>query len=90
MEIGDYARYVNTGTVGIIEDIMEEEGVRWILLDKTQLYYDESTLEPAKPEEYRKVSEKKSLDRSLEEIRRMKESMEGFEDIVSDITATGT
>jgi len=90
MEIGDYARYVNTGTVGIVEDIMEEQGVRWILLDKTQLYYDESVLEPARPEEYRKVSERKPLERSLEDIRRMKESMEDFGEAVSDITATGT
>ncbi len=91
MEVGDYAKYVNTGTVGVVNDIKEEEGAKWMLLDVTALYYHESTLEPADPSEYKEVSEKeKSLDRSLEDLDRMRKSMRDMEDSIGDISPTGT
>jgi len=40
MKVGDLAKYRNTGSVGKIEDIKEEEGRTWALLDTTNLYYD--------------------------------------------------
>ena len=46
MNIGDYARYKNTGTVGKVLEVKQEAGVEWILLDTFNLYYDATTLEP--------------------------------------------
>jgi len=90
MKVGDYARYVNTGTVGIIEDIKEENGVTWALLDVTDLYYDISKLEEARPEEYRRITLKeKSLERSLEELQEMRQSMEDFLSDYGDISPDG-
>lgn len=91
MEVGDYAKYVNTGTVGIVHEIREEEGAKWMLLDTTALYYHESTLEPADLSEYEEVSEgEKSLDRNLEDLERMRKSMRDMEDSIGDISPTGT
>ncbi|MFP4545349.1 MAG: DUF2098 domain-containing protein [Methanomassiliicoccales archaeon] len=92
MEVGDYARYVGTGTVGIVNDVTEEEGVRWVLLDKTDLYYQESTLEPASEDDYRKVSEKeeKTLEERLEGIKEMREKSRQLEDAFDDVTPSGT
>lgn len=90
MKVGDYARYINTGTVGIIEDIKEEDGVTWALLDVTGLYYDITKLEEARPEEYRRITLKeKSLERGLEELQEMRQSMVDFLSDYGDISPDG-
>lgn len=45
LTIGSTVRYLNTGTTGIVKEIVEIEGRRWALLDKTNLLYDFSSLE---------------------------------------------
>lgn len=91
MEIGDYARYVNTGTVGIIQDIKDEGEATWALLDVTDLYYDVGKLEKASPDEYKRVTGKdKTLDEKLEELRDMREGMVEFLTDYGDITPDGT
>lgn len=91
MEVGDYARYVNTGTVGIVQDIKDEEEVTWALLDVTDLYYDVSKLEKASPEEYKRVTDKeKTMEERIQELRDMRESMVEFLQDYSDITPDGT
>jgi len=91
MKVGDLAKYRNTGSVGKIEDIKEEEGRTWALLDTTNLYYDVSTLVPAKPEEYRKESEhEKSMEENLaEEVSRLREQIEDIQAKASQITPSG-
>jgi len=90
MQVGDLAKYRNTGTVGKVEDIMEEEGRTWALLDTTRLYYDVSTLDPAQPEEYRKESEgDKDLKDRLREVDRMREQLSDMQEAVSRITPSG-
>jgi len=58
MEVGDFAKYKNTGTVGKVSDIMTEGDVTWVLLDITDLYYDDRTLEAASEDEYVETSYK--------------------------------
>jgi hypothetical protein len=90
MKVGDLAKYRNTGSVGKIEDIKEEEGRTWALLDTTNLYYDVSTLVPAKPEEYRKESTRdRSLEDQLEEVNRLREQIEDIQAKASQITPSG-
>jgi hypothetical protein len=60
MNIGDYARYKNTGTVGKVLEVKQEAGVEWILLDTFNLYYDSTTLEPGLEVEYKTSSVKES------------------------------
>lgn len=90
MKVGDLAKYRNTGSVGKIEDIMEEDGRTWALLDATNLYYDVSTLDPARPEEYRKESTgDRGLKDQLAEIDRMREQIEDIQAKASQITPSG-
>lgn len=42
--IGSVVRYVNTGTVGKVIDIKEDDEGIWVMLDKTGLYYKPETL----------------------------------------------
>ncbi|HHN82153.1 MAG TPA: DUF2098 domain-containing protein [Methanomicrobia archaeon] len=47
IDVGSYARYVNTGTIGKVVDMREEDGMTFAKLDATELYYDITYLEAA-------------------------------------------
>ncbi|MDG6243397.1 MAG: DUF2098 domain-containing protein [Methanolobus sp.] len=49
--IGSLVRYINTGSVGKVTDIMEEEDGIWVMMDSTGLYYKPQTLIIADPSE---------------------------------------
>ncbi len=89
MQVGDFARYQNTGTVGKVLDVKEEEGVTWVHLDTYDLYYDELTLEPASEDEYRDVSKRdKDIQSKLEDLEGLTESLSKVD--ISRITPSGT
>ncbi|MBQ8373667.1 MAG: DUF2098 family protein, partial [Candidatus Methanomethylophilaceae archaeon] len=44
MKHGDILKYLPTSTVGKVQDIKEENGVVWVKLDFTGLYYDSTYL----------------------------------------------
>ncbi|MEZ5334133.1 MAG: DUF2098 domain-containing protein [Methanolobus sp.] len=44
LETGSAVRYVNTGTVGRVVDLMEDDTGIWVLLDSTNLFYKPGTL----------------------------------------------
>jgi len=90
MKVGDLAKYRNTGSVGKIEDIVEEDERTWALLDVTNLYYDISTLDPARPDEYRKESTgDRDLRDHLSEIERLREELKDVQATASEITPSG-
>ncbi len=76
VEVGSYARYVRTGTVGKVVDVRERDGVRWFKLDSTGLYYREDYLEPVDEEEVR--GEGRRGEDVEEVIRRIEELKEAF------------
>ncbi len=89
MNVGDFARYQNTGTVGKVLDVKEEEGVKWVHLDTYDLYYEASTLEPASEDEYRDVAKRdKDLKSKLEDLEGLTESLSKVD--ISRITPSGT
>jgi hypothetical protein len=91
MQIGDFAKYRNTGTVGKVMDIMDKPEGQWVLLDTYDLYYDASTLESASVTDYKvKHLEEQSLDRQMEQVDRLKEQIEESISNISHITASGT
>ncbi|MFP4655102.1 MAG: DUF2098 domain-containing protein [Methanohalobium sp.] len=45
IEIGTNVGYINTGTVGKVTDIKEDEDGLWVLIDKKELYYKPELLE---------------------------------------------
>ena len=89
MNVGDYARYKNTGTVGKVLEVKQEAGVEWILLDTFNLYYDATTLEPGSVQEYKTFSVKeRTSGLTVEDIEAMKEEISKVERYGS-ITASG-
>ena len=89
MNVGDYARYKNTGTVGKVLEVKQEAGVEWILLDTFNLYYDATTLEPGSAVEYKTFSVKeRTTGLTVEDIEAMKEEISKVERYGS-ITASG-
>jgi hypothetical protein len=91
MQIGDFAKYRNTGTVGKVMDIMDKPEGQWVLLDTYDLYYDSGTLESASGTDYKvKHFEEQSMDRQMEQVDRLKEQIEESISNISHITASGT
>jgi hypothetical protein len=91
MQIGDFAKYRNTGTVGKVMDIMDRPEGQWVLLDTYDLYYDASTLESASEFDYKvRHLEEQSLDQQMEQVDRLKEQIEESMSNISRITASGT
>jgi hypothetical protein len=89
MNVGDYARYKNTGTVGKVLEVKQEAGVEWILLDTYNLYYDSTTIEPGSALEYKTFSVKeRTTGLTVEDIEAMKEEIAKVERYGS-ITASG-
>jgi len=74
LEKGDLLKYIQTSSVGKVEDIVEKDGVTWVKLDYTGLYYDSRYLVPADPSEYIEVSfkERSSFERGMKSIEDIK------------------
>jgi len=65
--VGDILKYIPTSTVGKVTDVREKDGVIWVKLDFTGLYYDASYLRPADKTEYKEVSFKEREKRAASE-----------------------
>ena len=90
MIVGDFAKYRNTGTVGKVVDIMEEEEVSWALLDTTDLLYDVATLDPASEEEYNEATRRDQGKRDqLEDFDRFQQDMEDAAEKFARISPSG-
>lgn len=74
IEVGMYARYKNTGTVGKVIEIMEEDGVTFALLESTDLYYDVTYLEQTvKPRERKEI--KSDINTSVKTAEELQEAL---------------
>ncbi len=91
MNVGDFAKYKNTGTVGKVLEVMDKPERQWVLLDTYDLYYDAITLELASESDYKvRHLEEQSLDEQLEQVDRLKQQVEESMESISRITASGT
>ena len=43
--LDSHVRYVDTGTIGIVIDIRSRDGSDWVLIDKTNLWYQSNLVE---------------------------------------------
>ena len=81
IKVGDSVKYVNSDTVSRVTEIKKDEQEKvWVLLESTNLWYKEETLEPTdiKPEE--KNKEREFTPEELEErFRKEKETMQQFD-----------
>ena len=80
--IGSYVRYVNTGTKGIVKDIVKDKDILWVLLDNNLMYRPHNLevieLDDNKEKVY---NEKEMVEEALEK--------EKIEDLESNIDACG-
>ena len=80
ISIGSYVRYINTGTKGVVKDILEREGKIWVLLDNDLMYRPEK-LEVIE----HKIKEERKVKERIEEIL----EKEDIKDIESNIDPCG-
>ncbi|NLV25670.1 MAG: DUF2098 domain-containing protein [Methanomicrobiales archaeon] len=73
IDIGSYAKYPKTGTVGTIVQFQQSHGHTFALLDSTGLFYRIDQLIPAVEGEMSKPVEK---DKNMEQFRKEKELFE--------------
>ncbi|HIP16754.1 MAG TPA: DUF2098 domain-containing protein [Methanothermococcus okinawensis] len=80
--IGSYVRYVNTGTKGIVKDIIKDKDMVWVLLDNNLMYrpYNLEVIELEDNKE--KIYDEKEI---VEEVL----EKEKIEDLESNIDACG-
>ncbi|WNY25792.1 DUF2098 domain-containing protein [Methanolapillus millepedarum] len=76
MKVGDFVKYINTGTVGHILEIMEDDEGVWAYLDSTELYYKIGFLEITL--EIKTAADKrKDLEDEIQEKIRLREEVAG-------------
>jgi Uncharacterized protein conserved in archaea len=83
IKVGDYVKYINTGTIGEVTEIMEDEEGIWAFLDATELYYKIEFLELT-DEIVKTESKGRDLDTDIEErIRMREEAIEALQNLES-------
>ena len=87
MQVGEFAKYRVTGTVGKVLEVRERDGVEWALLDTYSLWYVTSLLDPAQAEEYKRTSYKERTHKvTLGEMQGLTEEIEAD---ISSMTPSG-
>ncbi len=80
IKVGDTVKYVNSDTVSRVTEIKkDEQGKVWVLLESTELWYREETLELTEIKAKEKKEERELTAKELEErFEKEKETMRGF------------
>jgi hypothetical protein len=81
IRVGDAAKYVNSDTVSRVKEIKkDEQGIVWVLLESTDLWYREETLEYTDITPTKKREQKEFTAEELEErFRKERETMGAFD-----------
>ena len=81
IKVGDSVKYVNSDTVSRVTEIKKDEQEKvWVLLESTNLWYRDETLEPTdiKPTEKKELREF-TAEELEESFRKTKETMQSFD-----------
>ena len=79
--LDDHARYVDTGTIGKVIDLKTADGVGWVKLEKTGLWYKSNLVEVMDEKDLKK----RSYDDDDEiDIEKLKEKSLDFENMQMD------
>lgn len=54
--LGDHVRYVDTGTIGEVIDIKTKDGIDWVRIKKTELWYRSKLVELLDDKDLKKES----------------------------------
>ena len=81
IKMGDTVKYVNSDTVSRVTGLKkDEQGKVWALLESTNLWYREETLEPTEIKaKHNEEEEKLSAEELEEKFGKLRETMQAFD-----------
>ena len=82
--LDSYVRYVDTGTIGKVVDVKTQDGVEWVKLDKTELWYRSNLVELLDDTDIKKSSLYDDRDNQDIDVEAMKEKASALEDMQMD------
>mgnify|MGYP002514002018 CR=1 FL=1 len=84
LTLDSYVRYVDTGTIGKIVDLKTENGIGWVKLDKTNLWYRANLVELLDEKDIKKSTFFEERDDDDFDVEAMKEKASALEDMQMD------
>ena len=82
--IDSYVRYVDTGTIGQVVDVKTQDGVDWVKIDKTNLWYRAKLVELLDEKDIKTSTYYDTEDDGDIDIETMKEKAQALEDLELD------
>ena len=82
--LDSYVRYVDTGTIGKVVDERTQDGVEWVKIDKTNMWYRAKLVELLDEKDIKKSTYYDKEDDGEVDIETMKEKARALEDIELD------
>ena len=79
-----YVRYVDTGTIGKVVDERTQDGVEWVKIDKTNMWYRAKLVELLDEKDIKKSTYYDNENDGDIDIDEMKEKATRFEDMQMD------
>ncbi len=79
--IDSHVRYVDTGTIGKVLDVKIQDGVGWVLLDKTELWYRSKLVELLDEKDIKRSAYYDREDDDEIDVDELKEKAMEFEDM---------
>ncbi|WP_405265564.1 DUF2098 domain-containing protein [Methanobrevibacter sp.] len=82
--LDSYVRYVDTGTIGKVVDLKTQDGMEWVKLDKTELWYRSNLVELLDEKDIKKSTLYDDRDNQDIDVEAMKEKATALEDMQMD------
>ena len=82
--LGSYVRYVDTGTIGEVLDVKTQDGMEWVKLDKTELWYRSNLVELLDDKDIKTSTLYDDRDNQDIDVEAMKEKATALEDMQMD------
>ena len=82
--IDSHVRYVDTGTIGKVVDLKTQDGIEWVKLDKTELWYRSNLVELLDEKDIKKSTYYDNEGDNDVDVEAMKEKISAMEDMEMD------
>lgn len=79
IQIDYYVRYVDTGTTGQVTDIKSEDGIDWVKIDKTNMWYRANLVEVLDEKDIKEKFTPSGRDFDVESLKEKAEKMENMQ-----------
>lgn len=79
--LDSYVRYVDTGTIGKVVDEKTQDGIEWVKIDKTNMWYRAKLVELLDEKDIKKSAYYDREDDNEVDVDELKEKAMNFEDM---------